>query len=240
LVLVATAPVPESATVVGELVALLLMVSDPVRDPDALGRNTTETVQDDPAETEVQPLVWVKSPEVLTAETVAVAVPVLEIVTDWAADAAPTVVEANDSDVGFADSVAVDAFAVPESATVVGLLVALLLTVTAPVRVPLAVGRKTTETAQLAPAAIAVPQVLVCVKSPLTEIDDTLAGAVPLLEIVMDCAEEALPTVVAAKDRDVGLADRVADPVEPVVAKTSKSESWPAGQPVLPVMFSRR
>ena len=55
---------------------------------------------------------------------------------------------------------------VPDSATVVGLLVALLVTVRVPVRVPDAVGRKLTLTVQEAPAAMALPQVLVCGKSP--------------------------------------------------------------------------
>ena len=55
---------------------------------------------------------------------------------------------------------------VPDSATVVGLFVALLVTVSVPVRVPEAVGRKLTLTVQDAPAAIDVPQVLVCGKSP--------------------------------------------------------------------------
>jgi len=42
-------------------------------------------------------------------------------------------------------------------------LVALLLTVSEPVRVPVAVGRKVTETVQEAPAAMELPQVLACV-----------------------------------------------------------------------------
>jgi len=40
-VLVAPAPVPDSATVVGLFVALLVIVSEPVRVPDAVGRKVT-------------------------------------------------------------------------------------------------------------------------------------------------------------------------------------------------------
>jgi hypothetical protein len=43
------APVPVSATVVGLLVALLVIVSAPVRVPDAVGRKLTLAVQDAPA-----------------------------------------------------------------------------------------------------------------------------------------------------------------------------------------------
>ena len=52
---------------------------------------------------------------------------------------------------------------VPVSATVAGLFDALLLIVRLPVRVPDAVGWNVTETVQFPPAAIDVPQVLVCV-----------------------------------------------------------------------------
>jgi hypothetical protein len=58
---------------------------------------------------------------------------------------------------------AVETVPVPDSAIVVGEFVALLVTVTAPVRVPLAVGWKVTDTEHEAPAAIDVPQVFVCV-----------------------------------------------------------------------------
>ena len=52
---------------------------------------------------------------------------------------------------------------VPDSATVNGLFVALPLTVSVPVRVPDAVGRKLTLTVHDAPAAIELPQVFVWV-----------------------------------------------------------------------------
>lgn len=59
----------------------------------------------------------------------------------------------------------------PISNTVVGLLVALLVIVTEPVLVPVAVRRKVTLIVRLAPAAMLAPQVFVCAKSPLAAIE---------------------------------------------------------------------
>ncbi len=56
---------------------------------------------------------------------------------------------------------------VPVSETVCGLPVALSVMLSAPVLVPVAVGRNVTRMAQLAPAARLEPQVLVWEKSPL-------------------------------------------------------------------------
>lgn len=94
----------------------------------------------------------------------------------------------------------------PDSEIVVGLLTALLFTVTDPVREPLAVGWKVTVTVQLAFTARLLPQLLVCVKSPLAVIDVIDADAVPLLVIVVDCELLFEPTTVAANERLPGLA----------------------------------
>jgi hypothetical protein len=83
-------------------------------------------------------------------------------VTDCATLADPMVVEANVNDDGLALSDAVAAVVpVPDSETVVGLFVALLVTVSDPVLVPVVVGRNVTDTEHEAPAAIELPQVLV-------------------------------------------------------------------------------
>ena len=100
---------------------------------------------------------------------------------------------------------------VPDSATVVGLLVALLVTVSVPVRVPDAVGRKLTLTVQEAPAAIDVPQVLVCGKSPLTETPETVAAAVPVLVTVTAWAALVVLSAWLAKVSEDGLVLRVAE-----------------------------
>ena len=84
LVLVAPAPVPDSATVVGLFVALLVTVREPVRVPEAVGLKLTVTEHEPPAAIDVpQVLVWAKSPETETPETVAAAVPVFVTVTEY-------------------------------------------------------------------------------------------------------------------------------------------------------------
>jgi hypothetical protein len=103
---------------------------------------------------------------------------------------------------------------VPDRETLTGLLPA---TASVPVRDPFAVGRKVTLAVQDAPAAMLVPQVFVCEKSPLVLTPDTDAAAVPLLEIVTFCALLAEPTFVAANDKLVGDADTLAEPPPPVV-----------------------
>src|SRR5205807_10115469 len=77
---------------------------------------------------------------------------------------------------------------VPVRLTDCGLPAALSVMVIAPVRVPVAVGVKVTLMAQLAPAATDVPQVLVCMKSPLATMLVTLSATVPVLVSVTDCA----------------------------------------------------
>jgi hypothetical protein len=62
----------------------------------------------------------------------------------------------------------------PLSESVCGLLLALSVTVSVPVRAPVAVGVKATLIVQLAPEPKDVPQVFVCAKSPVTAIDEIL------------------------------------------------------------------
>ena len=78
-----------------------------------------------------------------------------------------------------------------------GLPVALSLTVTVPVRVPVVVGVKFTLIVQLVRAARDVPQVPspARVKSPLTVMLLIVKVAVPLLVSVENCATLVIPTV---------------------------------------------
>ena len=92
----------------------------------------------------------------------------------------------------------------PDRPTVVGLLLALLVTVSVPVRAPPTVGVKVTVTAQDAPTAT-VAQLLVWLKSPVTDTPETVAEVVPVLEMVTVCAVACEPTTVAAKARLPGL-----------------------------------
>jgi len=94
-------PVPLSATVCGEPVALSLMVSVPVRVPPAVGVKVTETVQLPPAAKLVpQVLVSVKSPEAVIELIPRAADPEFVRVIVWAALVEPTVCAAKVSDDG--------------------------------------------------------------------------------------------------------------------------------------------
>ena len=70
---------------------------------------------------------------------------------------------------------------VPLRATVWGLGTTLSAMLTAPVRVPPAVGLKVTEIVQLAPALRLLAQVFVWEKSPLTVIPEIVSVALPVL-----------------------------------------------------------
>ena len=72
-------------------------------------------------------------------------------------------------------------------------MLALLVTVSAPVRVPVAVGVKVTDALHEAPAASELPQVFDCAKSPLVEMELSAVDAVPLLVIVTDWLALVVP-----------------------------------------------
>ncbi len=87
----------------------------------------------------------------------------------------------------------------PVSETLCGLFEALSVMVSAPVREPLAVGVKVTLTVQLELAATLVPQLLVCAKSPLAVMLETLAAAVPVFDTMTGCDALLLPSTCAEK-----------------------------------------
>jgi hypothetical protein len=103
----------------------------------------------------------------------------------------------------------------PDNDTVTGPLFALLATVTVPARDPPAVGLNATFTVQDAPTA-SDAQLLLCVKSPVTDTPDTVADVVPLLLIVTACEAVELPTTVLAKDKLAGFAFRIGPGATPV------------------------
>src|SRR5436305_136269 len=76
----------------------------------------------------------------------------------------------------------------PESVTLCGLPAALSVIVTAPVRVPVAVGVNVRLMAQFAPAASDVPQVVVCAKSPMAAMPVMVRAVLPVFESVTVCA----------------------------------------------------
>src|SRR5690349_7958985 len=108
-------PLPDSEIAVGLLLALLVMLTEPVRLPDVVGVNPTVTVHDAPTASVPQLLVWLKSPFAETPETVADVVPLL--VTDTVCVAAdwPTMVAGNVSEDGLAFRVGPGATPVPDS-----------------------------------------------------------------------------------------------------------------------------
>lgn len=91
----------------------------------------------------------------------------------------------------------------PDSPTVSGLLLALLVTVRVPELAPLAVGANVTVTVQEPPTAMLV-QLLAWLKGPVTETPETVAAVVPELVTVTVCAAAVEPTRVAGKDRLAG------------------------------------
>ena len=82
----------------------------------------------------------------------------------------------------------------PDSATVCGLLLALSLILTEPVRLPIAVGVKVTLMVHLAPPARLLPQLFVCAKSPLVVMLVMLSDTVPVLVRVTGLEALVVPT----------------------------------------------
>jgi len=95
----AETPVPVSATVCGEPVALSAKLSEAFSVPAVVGLNVTETVHDPPAARFPQLLVWENEeglePPVIMLVSVSGPVPVFLSVTVCAADEEPSLVEAN-------------------------------------------------------------------------------------------------------------------------------------------------
>jgi hypothetical protein len=96
-----------------------------------------------------------------------------------------------------------------------GLLLALSIKVTAPIALPAAVGVYVTLMAQEPPAATCTPQVLVCPKGPVTEIEAILSAAEPVLVTATVCGALVVFTAWEPKLRLVGETDTMgwADPV---------------------------
>jgi hypothetical protein len=197
-------PFPVRLTVVGLLLALLVTVSVPVRVPPAVGVNETVTVQEPLTAMLPQLLVWLKSPVTETPETVAAVVPELVIVTVCVAEVEPTTVPAKDNPAGEALSTGPGAVPEPERLTVSVTPPALIVRL--PVWVPAAVGVNVTLTVHEPFAAIDEPQVLVCAKSPLAEIDETEAAELVGLETVTVCAALVVPSACEPKFSALGAA----------------------------------
>jgi hypothetical protein len=158
--------------------------------------NATVKVSEPPAAIvagSVTPVTLYTAFPVLIAETVALAFPAFVIVSVCVL-LAPAVMLPNESDDALAFSVADGAaVAVPLNETCCGLDAALSVNVTAPVRVPVAVGENVTEIVQLPPAARLVAQLLVWAKSPDAPMLLIERTAEPLLVRVITCVALFVP-----------------------------------------------
>ncbi len=186
------------------------------RVPLATGWNTTVTVQVEAAarlEPQVLP-VMAKSAEpdpvirmLLMLTGVA---PVLPSVTVWPELALPKAVSGKERLAGA--TVTADAPPVPDNATVCGLLLAALVSVSVAVRLPEAAGVKVTFTVQVERAARLEPQVLLArAKSPAFApemVTLLMAMAIGLaLDKVTACGADVVPSAVATKARLAGAMD---------------------------------
>ncbi len=159
--------------------ALSVMVTVPVLVPVAVGLKVTLRVQLALAATlEPQVLVWEKLPLTLMLVIVRLAFPVFLSVTLCALLLVPTFCAGKVKEVG--ERLTTGAVPVPVRLMVWVVGLALSVMVTAPVRVPTAVGLKVTLKVQLPPTTTLEPQVLVWEKSPLTVMLVMLSVALPV------------------------------------------------------------
>ena len=197
-------PLPVRAIVVGLLLALLVIVTLPVRVPDVVGVNLTVTVQEAPTARVEQLLVWLKSPLAVTPETVAEVVPELVTVTVCAEDVLPTIVPAKVRLHGLGFRIGPGATPVPDSGTVLVMPDAVIDEV-ARTRAGRGRGELDADRAGRSRRRCELPQVLVWLKSPVVVIEPTGAAAVPLLVTVTACAALDEPVATEPKPTAFGL-----------------------------------
>jgi hypothetical protein len=125
------------------------------------------------------------------------------------------------------------AVALPDSATVFGLLGALLVMVSVPVCAPTTVGVKVTVTAQLAPAARVAGHVLVSVKGPLMAMLEIVTGPEPLLVSVTLRGVHVWFTCVSGNASEV--AERVSCAVDPPVPLSETVCGLPGASSVIAI-----
>ena len=214
-------PVPLSAILCGEPVALSVIVTAAASEPVFVGAKWPWMVQL-AATARLVPQLFAKTNEDAFAPVTAMldmdktAVPVLVMVTDCELLAVPTVVAGYTSLV--ADRVTGSATPVPLNLMVCGDPVALSVMVTAAVNAPPVVGAKCPWMVQFAPTARLVPHVFANTNEealvPVTAMLLMDKAAVPALVMVTDCELLEVPTVVAENTRLV--ADRFTGGASPV------------------------
>lgn len=208
--------------VCGELPALSVIVTVPVRAPAAVGVKVTEIVQLPPsARLAPQLCVSAKSPDAVIEVITRAAVPESVSVTVWAALVVPSICEAKERLVGesvTAGAATTGGVPVPLKATVCGEPLALSVIVSAPVRLPAAVGVKVTEMVHVAPVATLLPHVCASAKSPDALMEVIESAAVPAFVSVTVCAVLVEPVDCDGKVRLA--AERVTDGAEVIAMPT--------------------
>jgi hypothetical protein len=154
-------PVPDIGTAWGEPAALSLTVRLALAPPSAVGLNTALIVQLVPGfKIDGQLCVALNGAARPIEEIVSAALPELVMMTARAADGVPTCCPPNPTDVGDRETTGAGALApLPDRETAVDPVPALCVKVKAPVRVPVAVGVKTSRAVQLEPAVTGTPMV---------------------------------------------------------------------------------
>jgi hypothetical protein len=210
-------PLPEMLRMCGEPEALSLTVKVPGKLAPLLGENVMDTLQLVPA-ARLEPHVLVESysaGERTMLEMVSEALPLLVMVTDFAELVVPTPCVPNDSEEG--ENVSADPKPVPARLTLCGEPTASSVIESVPVRLPIAVGLKVTETVQLAFTASVAPQVVVRAKSlGVTAVVDMFSVAVPRLVTVTFCAAVVVPTFTLPNDKVAGESETAGELVAPV------------------------
>jgi hypothetical protein len=197
------APLPESVIVVGELDALLVTLTVPVKVPVVLGAKTTLKAVDWPAARESgnpSPFTEKDPPATLTLDRDTGALPVLVRVTDCVAEE-PSVTVLKLREAGEADSLRTELTPVPPSEIATEELGALLVNVIPPEKLLADVGSKLTVNGADPPGATVTGSVRPEYAKPVPASDacETTRFAVPGLEIVTVC-ELVTPTVTLPKD----------------------------------------
>jgi hypothetical protein len=208
-------PVPVSAMVCGEPLALSLMASVAVRVPDPTGLKKTKYEQVAPAARVIVQVLLVLPPaknslvvdvmdETAMDEMISGPCPELVIVNACAGLCEPSATAGKVRLVVESVSPGAGPTAVPLSITVCWALDALSVIVTVPVWLPAVIGAKSTEIVQEAPAATLGVQVLVCPKPVDAVTELTTSEDVPVLVSVTTWEALVEPTFCDAKLRLVG------------------------------------
>ena len=190
----AVTPVPLSEIVCGLLPALSTKVTEPTALPAVVGVKVTLMVQVPPAATgEPQVLVCAKGAVAVIEDRFRAAVPLFVTVTVCGALVAFTVSEPKLRRLAESDTAGAPS-PMPPRMMVWGLLAALSAMLTAPYRLPTAVGVNVTLIVQVAPIARVEGHVSVCAKSPVGAIPVISSGALPVLVNVTACGGLVVPT----------------------------------------------